>query len=223
MMKSKVALLSSFLLSIPSCYASSRTGTTQDTREDIEPDRLETMDTDIAVPPFRIDFVVTNASPLSCSFCIVYLDYTSGNLYSLEVNYNEQEILWHPPECTMDCSSVLNPEVCCIACGPAVPKVKQLVPGESVVVSWNGYGYWMDYETCPCGCYRGTPVEAGNGNAAICAYTSYDCLSGDECHADSDGIITMANVSGEPLCAEATFSFPRDSNSQISLIITRGD
>jgi hypothetical protein len=219
----KAILTFSFLLCISSCYSSSRPGPVEDTREDIEMDHLEWAEPDLPPPPYSIDFVITNGSPASCSSCVVYLDYTFWNFYSLGVTYGGQGISWHPPDCTVDCSSVSDPMLCCIDCGAPLPSVKQLYPGESVTVSWNGYRYWMDFETCDCGCTMGSPVDAGSGNAAICAYSSYACPYGNECTVGDDGVITMAEVSGDPLCAEASFSFPQDSGGEAALVVVRGD
>jgi len=212
-MKEKLCLF--FILIFSSCYTSSRQNNRLDGGED--PDVL-----DMPTSPYSVDFVIKNGSPEECSSCLIYLDFSSWNYVSdIYVNYNGEDIMWNRPECSVDCSSVTEPERCCIDCGAPLPAVKQLAPGESIKIKWDGFKYWMDYGICECGCYKMAPVSDGYGIVVARGYTSYSCYNGNGCTIGEDGIIEMAGVSGDVISASSSFSFPQDNGKEVVLEIVR--
>lgn len=237
----------SLILLAAACYTSARgTGdmaedpapdTTPDPPADLIPDFLpdaqpdprpdpidEPAEPDVPPPRYGVTFVIENASPESCSSCIYYLafsilDYAIDS-YGLAITWNEEYIIWEMFYCMLACEDLPpDPVWCCVDCYDPLPAVKQLAPGESVSVAWNGSVFTFDMERCYCGCYLWDLAPAGSGRAAVCAFQSYTCSSDEECLVDDDGVIFMAEGAGEPLCVETDFSFPADDGGEVFLRI----
>jgi hypothetical protein len=211
------------VLALTSCYASANHGNDADVNTDNpgDPDADPVdMAEDIPSVPFTVDFTILNGSPLDCSSCVIYLDDTMGGgaTYDLRMTYNGSGLEWHVPFCTVSCESVTDPAFCCIDCAAPLPAVRQLLPGQSVTVRWDGHQYPIDTDVCDCGCYRELVVGPGSGSAGICASSSYTCY-GETCTVDAGGVIEMAEQAGEFTCADAAFSLPEDDGVTIVLII----
>jgi len=211
----------SILVLLSSCYKSHGPG---DAGNDASRDpRADDVAAEETQQPFTIDFRIENTDPDVCSSCVYYLDFTYGLVdgYGLEITSGERNILWHPPDCVVACSSVEDPMYCCIDCDHPIPAVKMLVPGESVSVHWDGSVYEMNYEVCECGCHTHFTIGPGIGYGRVCAYSHYECMYGMTCAVDENGVIHGAEVRGESTCTQRIFSFPADSGGEILLPVSR--
>jgi len=231
-----VAVLSLVFLAA-ACYSSSRgttdTGTdpavdtTHDPQVDPQPDPVDVpvdtpLEPDVPPPPrYSVTFVIENASPPECSSCVYYLEYMyyASPSYGLGITWNGESITWETPFCVVGCEGLTDPMSCCIDCAAPMPAVQQIVPGRSATVTWYGDIFTIDDELCDCGCTWRNPAPAGRGTVRVCAYTSYACYMGNECTIDEEGIIPMAEATGEVLCTEASFSFPADDGGEVYLRI----
>jgi hypothetical protein len=102
--------------------------------------------------------------------------------------------------------------------GFPLPAVQQLVPSGEVIIHWDGTVYTMDFEMCSCGCTGETEIWEGSGTAGVCGYRSYRCMEAT-CTIDGSGVIPMAEVSGDPVCVEGSFSFPADGGGTLVLTL----
>jgi hypothetical protein len=180
------------------------------------------LEPDVPPPPqFSVTFVIENASPPECSSCVYYLEYMYyfSQSYGLGITWNGRDIQWETPFCTVGCEGLTDPMYCCIDCAAPMPAVQQIVPGQSVSVTWYGDIFTIDSELCDCGCYWRNAAPPGRGTVRVCAYTSYSCYMGDECTVNDEGIIPMAEAAGDALCTEADFSFPADDGREVFLRI----
>ena len=231
----KSVLVPALLLVLPACYASAGHGNDADVNVDSpgERDADVNVDTpgdpdadpvdmaeDIPTVPFTVDFTILNGSPLECSSCVLYIDYTmwSSTTYDLTMTYNGSDLAWHEPFCAVSCETVTDPRFCCIDCAAPMPAVQQLLPGQSVTVRWGGRQYPIDTDVCECGCYRSLVVGPGSGSARACASSSYTCYS-STCVVDSYGVIEMAEQAGEFTCVDAAFSLPEDDGGTVILSV----
>jgi hypothetical protein len=238
-MKHLIAILSLVFLAA-ACYSSSHgtsdTGTdpTADTTPDPQvdplvdplPDPVDVpvdvpVEPDVPPPQFSVTFVIENAAPLECSSCVYYLEYMYylSQSYGLGITWNDETIMWETPFCMVGCEGLTDPMWCCIDCAAPMPAVQQIVPGQSVRMPWYGSIFTVDSEVCDCGCYWQNPAPPGRGTARVCAYPSYSCYYYDDCTINEEGIIPMAEAEGEPICAEASFSFPADDGGEVYLRI----
>jgi hypothetical protein len=176
---------------------------------------------DVPPPPrYSVTFVIENASPLECSSCVYYLQfpyfYDAYGTYGLGINWNGEDIVWETPFCTVGCEGLTDPMYCCIDCAAPMPAVRQLTPGQSTTVFWDGSVFTFDSEPCECGCYWQGIAPAGAGTAMVCAFPHFTCWD-EVCEPDEYGVIPMAEGAGDPICTEADFSFPADDGGEVVL------
>jgi hypothetical protein len=189
-----------------------RTDTAPDTPADPAEDvRLdEAGDTvEEETPPVQgpITFIVRSVSTET-----VYLDWQIMGNNTVEGSRTTgaaiMPVSYWPPFCMQDCTDFGPGDNCCIECLPP-PSVRVLGPGEELTFEWDGRNvYEVDDSYCVCSCYRAAEVTPMAYFAGACVYHAYNCWGTEPCEPNADGIISYANVEGDPACAETPFDIP---------------
>ena len=116
--------------------------------------------------------------------------------------------------CIMDCSEVVEGDLCCLMCDAPLPAVIELLPGESITRAWEGRlhpvidGYCSD-----CGCIDDVPTPEGLYRMTACFYPGWVCTM-DTCDAPDDtGQIIEAVPDGEIECVTQEVAIPTESGS----------
>jgi hypothetical protein len=168
-------------------------------------------------PQGPLDFVVRNTSS-----SVVYLDWTyAGNMVieGARTTGGAWEPLYYlqPSSCWLVSCEGVDPEspTACLVppCG-IMFAVRELGPGQEVVVSWNGeHVYREDAEYCEHGCYWPEEVGPMQYRVTVCTYDSFTCTFDPPCGPSDDGIYEVAQVDeGTAQCFDMDFTVPCDDS-----------
>jgi len=118
------------------------------------------------------------------------------------------DIDYWTPGCMFDCAETGTGEECCIMCEAPPPRVREILPGREIRVTWDGeHVFEVDEDYCTCHCYWVRPPVPMAYMATVCVYADFSCDM-PPCLPDDEGVYENSYVAGSASCFDAQFDIP---------------